>query len=353
MTSNSTCRPGYWDVNLCDFPRAAGETSDSKRIMRAACAAGDGGVLFIPRGDYEIDETVNVSGRVSFLLHKSARLFAVKELDFIFVLNPRKDPHDYSDDDFGIFVRGGIFDGAGLASCALVYGRSHLTLCDTLFKNGKNVGLQLGDDADRGGYEIFGYNLYFKCDIPGMAGNTGFRTYVGDSHFTDFVVVDYTIGIQDLRWSNRFTRCHVWGGIVNKEGTNEPEMLPGSVAFDLASADAVLTDCYADTAMTGYLLRGSAARIFQCAYYNNWRFKMDNPVVFDHRSGTLAVIGGRFSKNSPNATLFSSSPDAGSLIWRDNLVLNFTIEETAALKKVIGNDGETLQSEKSSAKLSQ
>ncbi|MCQ2389770.1 MAG: hypothetical protein MJ138_08655, partial [Kiritimatiellae bacterium] len=235
-----------------------------------------------------------------------------------------------------LFIRGGDFDGNGLASCANLLGARHFTIADGTFRNGKKVGLQLGDPelprSVEGGYEIIANNLYFVCKIPGLAGNVGFLTNIGDSHFTDLVVVDYTTGVRDLRWSNRYTRCHVWGGPVRKAGTTEPEYLPNSIAFDLRGDDCVLEDCYADTAMIGYNVCKDA-RILNCAYYNNWSFKMDNPVVFRHEKGSLIVSGGRFSKNSPNATLYHREKGAGPLIWRDNNPINFNDKDTEELRK--------------------
>ena len=43
------------DVSVADFPRLAGETGDSARIMRAVESVGKGGVVWFPRGEYEID----------------------------------------------------------------------------------------------------------------------------------------------------------------------------------------------------------------------------------------------------------------------------------------------------------
>lgn len=135
--------------------------------------------------------------------------------------------------DHNLFIKGGQFDGNGLAGCANVMGLKHFTMADTTYRNGKRVGLQLGDPSlprsTEGGYEIICNNLYFVCNLSGLAGNVGFLTYIGDSHFTDIVVVDYTIGIRDCKWSNRYTRCHVWGGPVKKAGTNIPEMLENSI----------------------------------------------------------------------------------------------------------------------------
>jgi len=40
---------GPWDADVSDFPRKAGETGDSARILRAVEAAGKGGVVWFRR----------------------------------------------------------------------------------------------------------------------------------------------------------------------------------------------------------------------------------------------------------------------------------------------------------------
>ena len=327
-----------YDTCVDDFARMAGETGDSARIMRAVEAAGGGGVAYLPRGEYEIDSMLVVSNSASLLLHKSAHLKAVKKMPFVLKYFGRLMEAGNADSsgvvDHNLFIKGGDFDGNGLAGCAHVMGVRHFTIADATFRNGKGVGLQFGSPglprAIEGGYEIIANNLYFICNKAGLAGNVGLLTSIGDSHFTDIVVVDYTVGIRDIKWANRFTRCHIWGGIVKKAGSDKPEMLENSIAFDLRGYDAVLTDCYADTAMTGFLVRNDT-RVFNCGYFNNWRFKMDNPTVFRHEGGALIVTGGRFSKNSPNATLYSAGEKAGGLTWHDNHVIGFADKDVEGL----------------------
>lgn len=353
LSAAANAAVGPWDADVADFPRRAGETGDSARIMRAVEAAGEGGVVWFPKGEYAIDAMLVVSNRCSLWLHKSAHLKAVKEMPFVMRYFGRMMEKGVRR-DHNMFIRGGEFDGNGLAGCANVMGLAHFTMADTTFRNGRGVGLQLGDPTQprsiEGGYEIVANNLYFICNLPGLAGNVGFLTYIGDSHFTDMVVVDYTVGVRDLKWSNRYTRCHVWGGPVKKAGTDEPEYLPNSIAFDLAGADCLLDDCYADTAMIGFRVRRDA-RIFNCGYFNNWVFKMDGPEVFVHEGGSLIVTGGRFSKNSPHATLYRRGENAGRLIWRDNQPLNFTAEEMKGLNDELKKRGEADAAAKNEAKL--
>lgn len=333
---------GPWDADVSDFKRREGENGDSARILRAVEAAGKGGVVRFPRGEYAVDATIVVSNQVSFLLHKSACLKAVRTMPFVLKYFGRQmedGGHAGAPVDHNLFLRGGVVDGNGLASGALVMGLRHFTLADMTFRNGRRVGLQLGDpdlpDRISRGYEIVANNLYFVNDRPGMAGNVGLLTYIGDSHFTDIVVVDYTVGIRDCRWSNRFTRCHVWGGPVRNPKTGMPEYLPGSIAFDLHGYDAVLDNCYADTAQIGFNVC-TMTRIVHCAYHNNARFKLDNVAVIDHRKGELLVVNSRFDKVSTHATPYRRGPDAGTLIWRDNTLECFAPGDTDELDKALG-----------------
>ena len=80
-TAPGACGP--WDASVGDFPRRPGENGDSARIMRAVAAAGKGGVVWFPRGEYEIDEMLVVDNSCSLLLHKSAHLKAVREMPFV------------------------------------------------------------------------------------------------------------------------------------------------------------------------------------------------------------------------------------------------------------------------------
>ena len=49
-----------YDTILTDFPRLNGETNDSPRIQRAIDAT-DNGILCIPKGNYDICETIMIN----------------------------------------------------------------------------------------------------------------------------------------------------------------------------------------------------------------------------------------------------------------------------------------------------
>ena len=322
-----------WDINISDYPRLAGETSDDRRIMRAVKGC-TGGVLYFPKGIYEIADMITVDNCVSLLLHKSAILKAVKEMPFVLKIDAassypgikEEDGHivpsgDPDSEDWNLFFEGGVIDGAGLAGCVCLNSFKHFTMRDISMRNGRKYGLRI-EDGGMWTYELIAQNLYIKCTMPGLAGNAGISSNGGDSHFIDCIVVDYTRGIELLGGgSNRLTRCHVWGGPIppRKEG-GLPEMLIDSVNYVLSSGDALLTDCYADTGKTGYLVTENA-RLIGCSYYNNYTYKMDDVTVIDHRGGQLLVADCMFRKHSPHATVYKG--DRSLLTARDNLLENF------------------------------
>ena len=336
-----------YDINVNDFPKTGGEADDSPRIMRAveACA---GGVLYVPKGVYLLESPVAVKNCCSLLLHKSAVLKAVKKMDYVLVYDaaaayakkPEGDANgtnsvnsangvnnansadsvDYDSEDWNLFVTGGVLDGNGLASCMSLLSFRHFTLRDTSFRNGAPYGLRTEDEGSLGTYELVASNLYFKCTMPGLAGNVAVSSRGGDSHFIDCICVDYTIGFDMIRGgSNRLTRCHVWGGPIppRKEG-EYPEMLADSVNFRIKCTDTILTDCYADTGKIGFEILADT-RLLGCSYFNNYIFKLDDIVVIKHHGGRLVVSDGYFRQTSPNAVLYEGCGE--NVVWRDNILL--------------------------------
>ena len=320
-----------FDISLDSFPRIEGEQFDDPRIRRAMEACGNG-VLYFPKGIYEISSTIEITNCCSLLLHKSAVLKAVRPMKYVVMYDAassypdlqEKDGHlvpsgDTDAEDWNLFIRGGVFDGSGIASCLCLNSFKHFTLEDSSFRNGKEYGLKLEDEGSTWTYELVAQNLYLKCTMPGLKGNAGISSNGGDSHFIDCIVVDYTRGFELLGGgSNRLTRCHVWGGPIKPRKEGElPEMLIDSVNYLIDSGDTILTDCYADTGKTGFLIK-QTTRMFGCSYYNNYTYGMDDVTVIDHQGGQLLVSGGIFRKTSPTATLYKGSKEG--LIWTENIL---------------------------------
>lgn len=287
---------------LSDYPRLAGETDDSGRLQRAI-DANPSGTVQVPAGEYRLASMVSVTNLCSLALDKSAVVRAVREMPFVIRINvqPLFDalPRDDRRHDYNLFVRGGKIDGNGLASCLSLNGFQHYMLDDITFTNGKRYGLAVANETRRHGYELMARNLYFKCTMKGLAGNTAVYSESGDCHYTDIVVVDWTTGFHFRgAGANRLTRCHVWGGTVGpKTPGGIGEMLEDSIAFKMEDNASILRDCYADTAKIGFDIAGEA-RLFGCSYYANPFFRLDDITVIRHRGGTLLVSGCSFAKTS-------------------------------------------------------
>jgi len=320
-----------YDSYLTDFPRLEGENSDSPRIQRAIDAT-QNGILCIPRGEYRITQTLYIKNRCSLEMHPAAHLYADGEMDFVLEYASDGDFHALtlfnSDgsvyDNLGLFIRGGDIDGRGMASCLSITNAHHFTLSNTALHNGKRYGLSVG--GDRGGhiYELICSNVYCKCTMKGLSGNVGIFSDRHDAHFNDCIVVDYTVGMRLLGSANRVTRCHLWSGTVPPRSTSVedwsalyaqrkkkaasgvygpgekgdysndiPEMLDGSVSFDIRGGANVLDGCYADTAEVGYLISGST-RLINCDFFNNQLMGLKRSTAIRHTGGSLTLIACNF-----------------------------------------------------------
>jgi len=290
---------------LTDYPRLNNETDDTPRIKRAIAESGEQ-TLFIPDGVYEIAAPITVDNKCSLLFQAKAVWKAVKEMDFVLT---------YKNCGMHTSLIGGVIDGNGLASCLCIGNYCHFTFRDFTLRNGKLYGIRV-----LRGCEMIVNNLYCNCTMSGMAGNIGVSSIGGDSHYTDVVIVDYTVGMEmvgdEIAGSNRLTRCHVWGGPVKNEA-GESEMLKDSISFRISSPDTLLRDCYSDTACIGFQIYNNT-RLIGCSYYNNPVFPLDDVIVIDHKGGWLLVADGYFTQHTDHAQLYRG--DNKNVIWRDNYI---------------------------------
>lgn len=341
------------DANLADFPRRAGETDDAPRFRRAIDAAANG-ILEVPRGEYAIASPLVVTNRCSLEMHPAAHLVATREMDFLLTWAAAGDyvsltlfePDGRIYDNLGLFVRGGDIDGNGLASCLRLSNAHHFTLANVTLHNGRRVGLEVSRGEKGYLYELVANNVYAKCNMKGLAGNVGIDIGVSDCHLTDIFVIDYTVGIRVRGSSNRLTRCHVWGGTVPPKGmgvrewstlygeskrrpwTPEaeremlakglPEMLAGSIAFDIRGWEHTFDGCYADTAEIGFRVAGGNAILSRCGFYNNPRMGLRKSTAIVHRGGRLLVDSCCFNGGAGCERLYEASGDT-TLLWRTNI----------------------------------
>lgn len=292
--------PADWprNMSLTDFPRTTGEEDDSPRFQRAIdyCA---GAVLSVPRGVYILNSPLCIANCCSLELDKGAVLKAQKRMDVILSVNARS---YHINGDHGMFIRGGVFDGNGKAACLRLKGVEHFTLERSQFFNALRYGLRVD-----GGCELIANNLYFRCFMKGLKGNSAIYVNGGDSHYTDCIIIDYTYGVRQVSGgSNRYTRCHVWGGPVR-------EMLEDSVNFKLeGGSSTTFRDCYADTGKTGYEIAAWETRLLGCCYFNNPAFKLDDITIIRHKRGRLLVSEGHFCKTVPHTKVYEGT---GEVVW--------------------------------------
>lgn len=288
--------------------------TEPAKLQATIDAAAYGDVVYVPKGVYELERTLYVTNGVSLKLHKSAILRAVKPMEYVVRVDFREQRNrgggrmSFSGrpEDFNLFFEGGRIDANGQGSCLFVDNYWHCTLRYTAFLNGKKYGLHVGQ-----GCELFAYDLYFICTIPGLAGNTALYQPNGDSHFTDVVVVDYTVGVHDIGGANRYTRCHVWCGPV-------AEMLKDSINFKIESSGSIFRDCYADTGQIGfYVAPWDNVRLLGCHYFSNPIFKLDNIVMVKHVKGDAIISECQFSKKAKHVRLYEAAPGKGKITWRD------------------------------------
>ena len=154
--------------------------------------------------------------------------------------------------------------------------------------------------------------------MEGLAGNVALNTNHTDSHYTNLVIVDYTIGVMDLcGGSNRYTRVHVWVGAL-------PEYVPNSICYVLKGytpdyGEIYLESCYADTGEIGFDLY-THVRMVGCAYFNNYSLtKLDHTTCVRNNSQKPVLIADSiFTKMSPNA-IFYSGVTGEQVTLRDNI----------------------------------
>ena len=318
----------FADGSLDAFPRLEGETDDAPRFQRAVNAT-PSGVLSVPAGLYTIGSPIVVTNLCSLSMNKSAKLRAVVEMDFVLRVDtslartklPRTDERTL---DMSRFVVGGVIDGNGLAGCMSLDGFGHFTLRDTCFMNGRGYGLALNLQGGNCN-EAVANNLYFKCTKRGLAGNVGLYIGSTDGHFTDCIVVDYTVGIHvGKAGSNRLTRCHVWGGQVPPPRPGElREMLKGSVCFKVEGTSTTLRDCYADTGEVGYDIAAHDTRLLGCTYLTNEKYGLRDITVVRHSLGRLVVSEGHFMRPKSPDVKVRVYEGCGKVVWSNMLYSGF------------------------------
>jgi len=197
-----------YDHILTEFPRMNGEDGDSPRIQRAIDATGNG-VLCIPKGDYDITETLYIRKRCSLDMHPAARLIAREQMEFVLEYCAEGNYHALTlfnedgsvYDNLGLFIRGGDIDGNGLASCFaiidgcyadtaetgyLIYNDARLVNCD--FFNNKLMELKQSTAIKH----VKGHLVVMSCAFRGTVGTE--KLYEGIGEQVDWIANKSTGG---------------------------------------------------------------------------------------------------------------------------------------------------------------
>jgi len=307
-------------ITLEKYPRLPSETDDSPRIMRAI-NENPLRTILIPEDTYEIASPLVITNQASIQMEPMTRLVCTKEMDFVIQwIGPDHLTGPAPRPSRNCHITGGEIDANGLASCMQLKNYVHFTLTNITFKNGKKYGLCVGPDG--GGVEVIANNLYFSNTLPGLQGNIGIYTNHTDGHYTDVVIVDYSIGVYDDRsCSNRYTRVHVWVGAMQVDGV--PQYLKGSINYVIKggkdATEVVFTQCYADTGEIGFDIY-TTTRLYACAYYNNWDWlKFDNVLAIrNNTTDPVQVYDGCWTKTSPNMKFYEGTPGE-KVDFRDNI----------------------------------
>jgi len=299
------------DINVADYPRLGNEADDAPRILRAVADAPFGKVYF-PAGRYFVASTIEITNKCSLLLDENAVLQAVAEMDFVITWDgqwekPQADPPFNYSPTSAAFIKGGVIDGAGLASCLQLQKQIHFTLRDICLMNGRYYGLELLT----GGYELIAHNVFLRCDMWDLPSNVGLKISGMDNHFTDIVITNYDIGVWDTAGANRYTRVHVWNWTSSD--------YKNSVNFRMG-AGASLESCYADSGKIGFDILGGNVRLTNCDYFSGYsdEFDLDDTVVIRNQSGDLLlIVNCGFAKGTPKGRLYLGNPSE-NVVQRNN-----------------------------------
>ena len=271
-------------INIQTFPALPGETDDTQRLIRAV-ESNPHGVIVFPKGVYCLSRPLHIDNHCSLHLAKDATFLAIKPMEYIIEWNGGTENlfHDY-----GMFISGGVIDGAGISGGVRLRNIHHFTMSNIWLKDCK-VGLCAGNKADYKNYELYASNIYMRNGL-GISDSIGLWIPSHGDHYLDgIIVVDYQTGFLLDCVATYMSKCHSWVTKVI------PDMSK-SIAFDLGGGYNTLTDCYTDTARIGLRIRGTHYRLSHIfGYHNGIAYGGKNHVFISYEtSAPLFLDGGTF-----------------------------------------------------------
>ncbi len=268
-------------TNLSDYPRLSEETDDAARIQRAVDEHPHG-VILVPGGVYRLEKPLSITNYCSLWLAKEAVFMAASPMEYLVEWNGGMDNlfHDY-----GMFIKGGTFDGAAMAGGVRLRNIHHFTMTESWFKDCK-TGLCVGNKEDYKNYELRASNLYFRNSV-GIPDSIGVCIPSHADHYLDsIIVVDYQTGFYLNCGSTYLSKCHSWVTTVI------PDM-SRTIAFDLAGGGCnTLTDCYVDTSQIGVRVRATHCRMQNVFGYHNGLYGGKNHVFISYETDAPFYLDG-------------------------------------------------------------
>lgn len=235
-------------LNILDpqFGVSIGVAASQTAAIKAAFDANPGRTFYFPPGTYRLDTELAITQRNNVVADKNAVFIGYAAMDTLISYSDA-DNVGYAEDRCWI---GGTLDGMGplglMANKLMtIAGVLRFTLTQATFKDGINRGLVTVGNT---GAELFAYDLRFvNTTTANVADNIAIEANMGDSHFQDIVMRDWTVGVKDTG-VNIWSRVHPWIGPDGGTGKNHmTDRYPTSIAFDLTGKSEIGHMCISDT----------------------------------------------------------------------------------------------------------
>lgn len=226
--------------------------------------------VHVPKGVYMVSTPLVVPAGVNLSMDYEARIKASAAMPAVIT----SEQVDYRSNIVFGFWEGGIIDANGWADSAIWPKYfAYLSIRDMQLWNAKINYARLGSSgAPSSSYECFMSNMLMRRDLGslyptnsvGIAGEN-----VGDSHFSNCIIMGVQRGVQGNFYDCKFDRVHVWN----------PHDIPGfnpwdagvglGTGFSLAGSECILTQCQVDGPFvdggTGYYLAGARNSLLGCS----------------------------------------------------------------------------------------
>lgn len=259
-------------LNILDYGVSRGTAATQTAAIKAALDANPGRAFYFPPGDYRLDTGLVIAQANSLILDPDARLYAGAAMDTLVAY--LWGGAGYAEDKA---ITGGLLDGNLLASKILTLGKIiRFSLTRATFRNGINRGLVTTAGL---GAELFAYDLrFYNTGVTNVADNIAIEANMGDSHFRDIVIRDWTVAVKDTA-ANRWDRIHPWIGPDAGANTHMTSRYPSSIAFDMTGASD-MQGCLADTFRTAFKSRTNGTGFTAPPRLRNCRAAwVDNPTL--------------------------------------------------------------------------